>query len=99
MVQPQVAPNVKLPMPKATSMLVASTVAAVGFLLGALAYPGALPNIGRVYNLVFDIGLIASLVLVWFAWTACSAGRPATAASAPAAAPQPESPPPAAPEG
>ena len=60
--QPQMMPTMKLPAPKATSLLVLGGIAAVGFVLSALQYLGFVFDI-RLYTILFDIALVAAIVL------------------------------------
>ena len=89
--QPQLMPTMNLPAPKATSLLVLGGIAAVGFVLSALQWLNFVFDI-RLYTILFDIGLIAAILLLYFAWTDYQAS---TGAAAPASSAPP--PPPAAP--
>jgi hypothetical protein len=66
--QPQLAPTMQLPAPKATSLLVLVAIAAIGFLLSALTYLSYALAITRIYTILFDIGLVAAIALLYFAW-------------------------------
>jgi hypothetical protein len=88
--QPQVAPTVKLPMPRAQALLASGGIAAGGFGLAILTYLGYALDIGRIYSILFDLGFVAALALAWFAWTEYKATVPA--AAAPAATPPPAPP-------
>jgi hypothetical protein len=81
-VQPQVAPTVRLPATKAMLLLVAGALAAAGFVLAGLTYLGAMFSI-RLFSIFFDIGLVASLVLLWFGWQAYQAEQGAAGPTAP----------------
>ena len=93
--QPQVMPTMRLPAPKATSLLVLGGIAAVGFVLSALQYINFVFDV-RIYTILFDIGLIAAIALLYFAWTEYQAGMGSSrmAAGAPPAPPaEPPAPP------
>jgi hypothetical protein len=92
--QPQLAPAMKLPMPKATLLLVLGAVAAGGFLLAGLQYLSYVLDITRIFSILFDVGLVSALALAYFAWLGYQAAQ-GTPAAPDAAAPPP---PPAAPE-
>ena len=94
--QPQMAPTMKLPAPKATTLLVLGAVAAIGFLLSALQYIGFVFDI-RLYTILFDIALVAAIVLFYFAWQEYQAAPKAGSAAPSAPPPPPPSEPPAAP--
>jgi hypothetical protein len=96
---PQLSPNSALPVPRALSLLVLGGVTAAGFVIAALVYISFVFRI-NAFSILFDIGLVASLALLYFTWleyqAAPKAAAPATpAASAAASAPPP--PPPAQP--
>ena len=103
--QPQVAPTVKLPMTKGLTALVAGAAATAGFAIAMLSYIGYISrNITDIYVILMIVGLVASILLLWFGWQAYQAERPAaattgaaTTGAAPAAAPPAAAPPPAAP--
>jgi hypothetical protein len=91
--QPQMMPTMKLPAPRATSLLVLGGIAAVGFVLSALQYIGFVFDL-RIMTILFDIGLVAAIALLYFAWTEYQAtGSAAPMASAPPAPPAAEPPP------
>lgn len=99
LLQPQLQPAMKLPAPKATLMLGLGLVAAGGFVLSALQYISYVFD-PRIYTVLFDLGLVAALVLAYFAWQGYKATQGTAAAAAPAAPPAaatPGSEPPAAP--
>ena len=78
--QPQMMPAMKLPAPKATSLLVLGGIAAVGFVLSALQYFPYVIDL-RPFTILFDIALVAAIALAYFAWQAYQAapkagGRP-----------------------
>lgn len=89
--QPQLAPQMKMPMPKAQLLLGCGVVAAGGFGLAILTYFGFAISITRIYSILFDLGFVAALALLWFTWNEYKTTMPA----APAAATPP--PPPAPP--
>ena len=88
--QPQLMPTMKLPAPKATSLLVLGGIAAVGFVLSALQYIGFVFDI-RLYTILFDIALVAAILLLYFTWQGYQ-GAPKSAAAAPPASPPPPPP-------
>jgi hypothetical protein len=90
--QPQMMPAMKLPAPKATSLLVLGGIAAVGFVLSALQYIGFVFDI-RPFTILFDIALVAAIVLFYFAWQAYQAAPKAAAPEAPMSPPPPPPPP------
>jgi hypothetical protein len=65
---PQLSPATKLPAPKATSLLILGAIAAIGFGLSALTYISYVLDVTRIYTILFDIGLVAAIALLWFAW-------------------------------
>ena len=94
---PQLSPNTALPAPRGLTLLVLGAVAAGGFVLSAIVYMGFLFELS---SLIFDAGLIASIVLLYFTWLEYQAAPKASAPAAPAApssAPPPPPPPPAEP--
>jgi hypothetical protein len=97
--QPQVAPTMKLPMAKAQLLLGSGVVAAGGFGLAILTYLAYALSITRIYSILFDLGFVAALALLWFTWTDYKATMPAASASSAttAAAAAPTPPPPAPP--
>jgi hypothetical protein len=93
--QPQLSPAMKLPAPKATLLLGLGAVAAGGFILSALQYIGFLFD-PRIYTILFDVGLVAALVLAYFAWLgykAAAGTASGASAAAPAVAPPASAPP------
>jgi hypothetical protein len=94
--QPQVAPTMQIPTPKPTLLLVLGAVAALGFVVSALQWYDDLLRVTRVFNLLFDIGLVAAIALAYFAWAGYKAVTPAsTSATTTTPATPPENPPPA----
>jgi hypothetical protein len=92
--QPQLAPSMKLPAPKATTLLVLGAVAAAGFALSALQYLSYALDVTRIYSILFDLGLVSAVVLLYFTWLDYKAAQSASAPAAPAATPPPPPPPP-----
>lgn len=93
LLQPQLSPAMKLPAPKATLLLGLGGVAAVGFILSALQYIEYIGNVGRIYTLLFDIGLVAAIVLAYLAWMGYQVAQRTAAPASPPAAPPPPPPP------
>jgi hypothetical protein len=92
LLQPQMMPAMQLPAPKPTLLLALGVVAAIGFIVSALQYSDYISRFGRVFTLLFDVGLVASLALAYLAWLNSKALQPAAtpAAAAPASEnPQP----------
>jgi len=79
---PQLSPGAKLPAPKGLSLLVLGIAATAGFALSALTYLDYVVLFNRLYSLLFDAGLIASVVLLWFGWTAYQAESKSAAPTA-----------------
>ena len=71
-VQPQVAPAMKLPTTKGLLLLVAGALAAAGFVIAGLTWFSYLISI-QIFSIIFDVGLVASVVLLWFGWQAYQA--------------------------
>ena len=94
---PQISPNSPLPVPRALSLLVLAAVTAGGFVIAALIYLSYVFSI-NLFSILFDIGLVASLALLYFSWleyqAAPKAPAPAPAAPATPAAPASAPPPP-----
>ena len=93
---PQLSPNSALPVPRGISLLVLAAVTAGGFVIAALIYLSYVFSI-NLFSILFDIGLVASLALLYFAWLEYQAAPKAAAPAAPAApaasAPPPPPPP------
>lgn len=83
--QPQIAPTVKLPASKSMTLLVAGVLAAGGFLIAGLTWLSYVFAI-RLFSIIFDVGLIASVALLWFGWQAYQAEQGAAGSSSPPAA-------------
>ena len=79
LVLPQLSPATKLPASKGQSLLVLGAVAAIGFGLAALTYLEYVVKVTRIYSILFDIGLVAALALLYFGWLAYQ-GEKGTAA-------------------
>lgn len=88
--QPQMMPTMKLPAPKATSLLVLGGIAAVGFVLSALQYFAFVIDI-RPFTILFDIALVAAIALLYFTWQEYQAAPKAAAPDAPMSPPPPPS--------
>jgi hypothetical protein len=90
--QPQLMPTVQLPAPRATTLLVLGGIAAVGFVLSALQWFSYVLDV-RLMTILFDIGLVAAIALLYFTWTeyqaASGAGAPAAGAPPPPPAAEP----------
>jgi hypothetical protein len=91
-VQPQVAPSMRMPMTKGLSLVVlgvAATTASVTALLSYLGY--VFQYLTDVYVLIFLVGLVASISLLWIGWRAYKAESGVSAAppQPPAEAPPP----------
>jgi hypothetical protein len=65
--QPQIAPATRLPATRGTTLLVAGLLAAGGFVLGGMRFLSAFFSV-RPFSLIFDVGLVAALALLWFGW-------------------------------
>lgn len=87
--QPQLAPSMKLPAPKATTLVVLGAIAAGGFVLSAVQYLSYALDVTRIYTILFDLGLVSAIVLLYFTWLGYKAGQTTSAAPAPAAPPPP----------
>lgn len=87
--QPQLAPSMKLPAPKATTLVVLGAIAAGGFVLSAVQYLSYALDVTRIYTILFDLGLVSAIVLLYFTWLGYKAGQTTSAAPAPATPPPP----------
>jgi hypothetical protein len=92
--QPQLAPAMKLPAAKSVVLFASGAVAAGGFGLSVLQYLRYALDVTRIYSLLFDLGFVAALVLLWLTWTAYKADQGPSTPVAPPPAP-PAAPPPA----
>lgn len=72
---PQLAPTIKLPAAKSLILLVCGAAAAIGFGLAILQYLGFALEVTRIYSILFDLGFVAALLLLWFTWTAYKADQ------------------------
>jgi hypothetical protein len=87
-VQPQVAPAMRLPMTKGTSLLVLGAAATAASLIALLSYLGyVFKYLTDIYVLIFVVGLVASVFLLWLGWRAYKAesGAPTAPPPPPAA--------------
>ncbi|HEY8238779.1 MAG TPA: hypothetical protein VIF63_05030 [Candidatus Limnocylindrales bacterium] len=85
--QPQLMPAMKLPIAKDQLVFGLAVVAAASFVLAGLGSLSAVFAITRIMSLLFDIGLVASLALAWFAWLDFKVASPEMAAKIAAAMP------------
>ena len=67
-------------------LLVAGAAATLGFVIAGLTWFSYVIDITRIFSIIFDIGLVAAIVLLWFGWVAYQA-EPKAAAPAPPAPP------------
>jgi hypothetical protein len=90
--QPQLMPTMRLPAPRATSLLILGGIAAVGFVLSALQWLGYVFDF-RIMTILFDIGLVAAVALLYFTWmeyqATTASGAPASSAPPPPPAAEP----------
>lgn len=84
---PQIAPRSPLPAPRGLLLLVLGGITAAGFVIAALMWLGDVFEILNVYTILFDIGLAASLVLLWFSWQEYQAEQGKAGPSTPPPAP------------
>jgi|SoiMethySBSTD1v2_1073268.scaffolds.fasta_scaffold403173_2 hypothetical protein len=89
LLQPQVAPTVKLPAPKATLLFACGAIAAAGFVLSALVWLPYVLDVTRIYSLLFDLGLVSALILGWLTWMQYKPTMPASGGTTPPAPPAP----------
>lgn len=88
--QPQVAPAMKMPVAKGMALLGAGAVATVATGLTAVDWMGwILDHLITFDTIQFLVGLIAAVVLLYAGWMAYSTDRGTAAPSAPAAPPPP----------
>jgi len=78
--QPQLMPTMKLPVAKAQLVFGLAVVAAGSFVLAGLSFMTGLFDFTSIMSILFDLGLIASLVLAWFAWLDFKVANPEVAA-------------------
>ena len=97
--QPQIAPTVKLPMSKGTLMLGLSATSVVILVVVALTWLEYIltPPIFVFDTIQYFVGMIAAAVMTWAGWQTFQAEKGTAAATPPPAAPPPAAPPPAPP--
>src|SRR4029079_3695806 len=67
--QPQVAPAMRLPMTKGLSLLVLGAAATAASLIALVSYLGyVFKYLTDIYVLIFLVGLVASIFLLWIRW-------------------------------
>ena len=72
--QPQVAPERTLPATRGLSLLVLGTAATAASAIAGVASLGyIIDNLTDSYVLIFLVGLVASVALLWVGWTAYNA--------------------------
>jgi phosphoglycerol transferase MdoB-like AlkP superfamily enzyme len=92
LVQPQVAPTVKLPAARSLLLLVLGAAATAAFVIAMLTYLGYISrNVLDPFVIIMVVGLIASIVLLWTGWVAYQAERPAIGGATSAPPPGPPS--------
>jgi hypothetical protein len=108
--QPQLMPTLKVPIARNQLIFGLAVAAVVCFVLAGLGGLSFLFDFTSIATLLFDIGIVASLVLAWFAWLdfkvanpevaarIAAATRPAAGDAAPAPVASAPTPMPAAPE-
>lgn len=69
LLQPQLMPAFKLPAPRSTVLFGCGVAAGGGFVLGGLTYMEYLFDFGRIYSILYDVGLVAALVLLFLTYT------------------------------
>jgi hypothetical protein len=85
--QPQLAPAMKLPAAKSLILVACGAIAAGGFALSALTWLKYALDVTRIYSILFDLGLVAAVVLLWLTWTAYKAEQGPSMPAAPPPAP------------
>ena len=85
-IRPQVAPTARLPASEGIVLLVAGALAAGGFVLAGLTYVNGVFDV-NAFSIIFDLGLIASVILLWFGWRAYQAEQAKPDPSSPPAPP------------
>jgi hypothetical protein len=85
--QPQLAPAMKLPAAKSLVLLACGVVAAGGFALAILTWIKYALDITRIYSILFDLGFVAALLLLYFSWMGYKADPGTKAPPAPPAPP------------
>ena len=87
-VQPQMAPQMMLPATRRPPPVAARAAAAFGFVIAGLTWFSYVLAVTRIFSIIFDAGLVAAVLLLWFGWVAYQAEpKPATAAPPPPPAP------------
>lgn len=76
---PQLAPTMKLPAARSLVLLGCGVAAAAGFGLAILTYLSYALDVTRIYTILFDLGFVAALVLLWLTWADYKAGQGAGA--------------------
>jgi hypothetical protein len=72
--QPQMAPTMKMPVARGLGLLLTSGLAAIGYVLAILSYIGYIAKYPTdVFVILMIVGLVASLYLAWTAWQAYQA--------------------------
>lgn len=67
--QPQMAPTMKMPVARGLGLLVSGAAAALGFVLADLSYISYIAKyITDIFVILMIIGLVASLYLAWIGW-------------------------------
>ena len=88
--QPQIAPAMRLPAPKGMSLLIAGAVATAATGLTAVDWLGWIVEHFVAFDtLQFVIGLIAAIALLYLGWVAYAAERGAAPSAPPAPPPPP----------
>jgi len=83
-VQPQVAPSMRLPMTKGLSLVVLGVAATAASVIALLSYLGyVFQYLTDIYVLIFLVGLVASIFLLWIGWRAYTAERGVSTAPPP----------------
>ena len=84
---PQLAPNSPLPAPRGLLLVALGAITAGGYVIAGLMWLEDVFEITNIYTILFDIGLIASLALLWLGWMAyqgeTKVAAPGSAESAP----------------
>jgi len=73
-IQPQVSPTVRLPAPRGMSLLVLGAACTAASVIALLSYLGyVLGNLTNVFEVIFLVGLLASISLLWIGWSSYKA--------------------------
>ncbi len=78
--QPQLMPTLKLPIARSQLIFGLAVAAVVCFVLAGLGGLSFLFDFTSIATLLFDIGIVASLALAWFAWLDFKVANPEVAA-------------------